>query len=206
MDKSPETRQRRPGGRSARVAAAVFDATLAMMREQGIDFSIPEIAARSGVHDTTIYRRWGTKEALIVAAVTSHIDDELPIPDTGSLRGDLLAFLGDSVSYLSSPMGSLLVQATASNGSAGSTEARRVYWSSRFDQIEIIFERAIARGEISATVDSRLATEMLLAPLYLRVLVTHEALQGEHLPERIADLVVGGLSSSGASSKPPRTR
>ncbi len=79
----------RTGGRSARVRAAVLDATIALLRDEGNDFGIPQVAARSGVHETSIYRRWGSREALIVDAVRTHIGEEIPIPDTGTLRGDL---------------------------------------------------------------------------------------------------------------------
>src|SRR6476646_9810011 len=68
----------RPGGRSARVRAAVLDATIALLREEGDAFGIPQVAARAGVHETSIYRRWGSREALIVEAVRAHIGEEVP--------------------------------------------------------------------------------------------------------------------------------
>src|SRR5215468_426884 len=98
-------RRARRGGRSARVRSAVLDATLALLREGGDAFGIPQIAARAGVHETSIYRRWGSREALIVDAVRSHIGEEIPVPDTGTLRGDLSAFLASIIAFLSSPLG-----------------------------------------------------------------------------------------------------
>src|SRR5947209_9777507 len=101
------------GGRSARVRAAVLDATLAVLAEEGDAFSIPHVAARAGVHETSIYRRWGSREALIADAVTSRIGAEIPVPDTGSLRGDLVTLLENSIRFLGSPLGTQLVRATA---------------------------------------------------------------------------------------------
>src|SRR5262245_64364232 len=103
----------RLGGRSARVRAAVLDATLALLREEGDTFTIPRVAARAGVHETSIYRRWGTREALIVDAVTSRIGAEIPIPDTGSLRDDLVQFLVACIRFLAAPLGTQLVRSTA---------------------------------------------------------------------------------------------
>jgi AcrR family transcriptional regulator len=187
-----EAPKRRPGGRSARVGAAVLGATLETMQERGTDFSIPEIAARAGVHDATIYRRWGSKEALIVAAITAYIGEEIPIPDTGSLRGDLDALLAESVAFLASPLGTSLVRASAASAVSEMTETRRAYWSSRFARIGAIFTRAAARGEIAPDADIALAAEMLIAPLYLRLLVSHEPLTPE-LGQRIAEFILAAV-------------
>jgi AcrR family transcriptional regulator len=183
------------------VSAAVREAALALMREEGADFTIPQVAARAGVHDATIYRRWGSREALIVDAVTTLLGEEIPIPDSGSLRGDLRAFLEASVAFLASPLGSALVRATATRPGTELPGARLAYWSSRVARVGVIFERAIARGEIPASADIRLASEMLIAPLYFRLLISHEALE-DSLVERIANLVLYGVSSSDRDEQP----
>jgi AcrR family transcriptional regulator len=175
------------------VRAAVLDATLALLREAGDAFTIPQVAARAGVHETSIYRRWGSREALIVDAVRSHIGEEVPIPDTGSLRGDLEALLARSIAFLASPLGAQLVRATAPAPRAAATDARGAYWPDRLEQIGIMFERATARGEIAAGADRALATELLLAPLYFRLLVTHVPLD-DGLAGRLADFILRGLS------------
>ena len=184
-------RQRR-GGRSARVRAAVLDATLVLLREEGDAFGIPQVAARAGVHETSIYRRWGSREVLIVDAIRTHIGEEVPVPDTGSLRGDLTAFLERSIAFLSSPLGAQLVRATVPAPRAAAPEMRETYWTGRLEQIGVMFERAIARGEIAETADRALAVELLLAPLYFRLLVTQAHL-GDKLAGRLADLILRGV-------------
>jgi AcrR family transcriptional regulator len=184
--------QSRRGGRSARVRAAVLGATLSLLREEGDAFGIPQIAARAGVHETSIYRRWGTREALIVDAVQAHIGEEIPIPDTGTLRGDLTAFLEQSITFLASPLGAQLVRATAPAPRAAAQDARGMYWSRRLTQIGILFERSAERGEIAATADRALAAELLLAPLYFRLLITQAPLDAA-LAGRLADLILHGV-------------
>src|SRR5512144_909234 len=90
----PSAARRRPGGRSARVRASVLEAAFAVLRETGSEaFSIADVAARSGVHETSIYRRWGTKSALILEASLHFAQGAIAIPDTGALRTDLIALL-----------------------------------------------------------------------------------------------------------------
>src|SRR3954451_5268102 len=80
----------RPGGRTARVRAAVLAAVEAELAERGYDgLSIDGVAARSGVHRTTVYRRWRTVDGLLVDLLATAADDAWAPTDTGSLEGDL---------------------------------------------------------------------------------------------------------------------
>ena len=72
---------------------------------------IGEIARQAGVHDTSIYRRWPTKEHLVFDALVDFNRGRLPIPDTGTLRGDLVAYLGAVTSYSVTPMGQAMIKA-----------------------------------------------------------------------------------------------
>jgi AcrR family transcriptional regulator len=184
--------RRRPGGRSARVRAAVLEATLEALGEVGLDgLSVGDVAARSGVHETSIYRRWGTRERLMVDALLSNSEQRLPIPDTGSLRGDLDAFASELAAYLSSPLGAALVRALATSDDAAVREGRAEFWQARHELAKEMIERAIARGEVPATTDPRLVLEALIGPLHFRALLTGEPL-GD-LPERVAALLADGL-------------
>src|SRR5271168_5422754 len=82
--------RRRTGGRSARVVAAVHDAVNELVGQGNPrQVTVAEIAERAGVNPTSIYRRWGTLEALVLDVEAARLP---PIPDTGNLRGDLLAY------------------------------------------------------------------------------------------------------------------
>src|ERR1700751_5603825 len=73
--------------------------------------TVAGIAKRSGVHETTVYRRWVTRENLLVAALLDRSADAIPTPDTGSTRGDLLAIVRGVIAYMRSPTGTSVLRA-----------------------------------------------------------------------------------------------
>src|ERR1700759_1073455 len=106
--------RRRTGGRSARVREAVLHATLDALSEHAPGaLTISEIARRAGVHATSIQRRWGSKENVVLDALTSLSRERLPIPNTGSLRGDLIAFSRSMTHYLASVEGGTVARTLA---------------------------------------------------------------------------------------------
>src|SRR6201999_1463332 len=101
-----ETREvrRRPGGRSARVASAVHEAVDALLLECGpAGFTVADVARRAGVNPTSIHRRWGSLEAVILEVETARLAEISPLPDTGSLRGDLLAYAQSAADDITRP-------------------------------------------------------------------------------------------------------
>jgi AcrR family transcriptional regulator len=189
--------RRRPGGRSARVRQSVIDATLALIAEAGLDkLTIADIAERAGVHETSIRRRWGTKENLVGDALLNNSEQYLPIPDAGSLREDLVLFASELATYLRTPLGRALLHAMTTAGEDPAlADARAVFWQARYELASAMIDRAVARGEAPATVDSRLALEALIAPLHFRALLTNE-LPDHDLPRRLADLVLDGIGGN----------
>ncbi len=186
--------RRRPGGRSARVREAVLDATLEILGERGVDaLTIGDVAAMAGVHETSIYRRWGSRENVIIDALLSTSEELLPIPDTGSLRADLIAFATSLESYLNSTLGNALIRALASTTDPAMDATRERFWEARYALASQMITRAIERGEVPATTDSRLALDALIAPLNFRALLTAEATEQE-LPTRLVDMLLNGLS------------
>jgi len=145
---------------------------------RGVDsFTIAEVAATAGVHETSIYRRWGRKHALIRDACLHHADVSRPMPDTGSLRSDLIALLDGLVATLSSPEGrTVLVLSLSQHPHV--VAARRRYWQRRFELVRALFAKAVARGDFPRHADPIEAIETLIAPVYLRALVTGEPLHG----------------------------
>ena len=95
-DPGPRTtvpRSRGPGRpRDARHDQAILAATLRILQEKGYGgLTIEGVAARAGVGRPTIYRRWPSKPALVVAALVQSARLAVPVLDTGSLRRDLIA-------------------------------------------------------------------------------------------------------------------
>jgi AcrR family transcriptional regulator len=166
--KQPSTR---PGGRSSRVKTAVFNAVEALMAKNPRDLpSMGEIAARAGVNPTSLYRRWGDATVLATEVAVERLMHDYPMPDTGSLRGDLLGWAGNVARSLSGPKDLALLRVLAATAQAGDKHyPRRVSAISRRGQdLLMVLERAEARGEPAPTLPDVL--EIVLAPIYFRVL------------------------------------
>lgn len=167
---------RRPGGRSARVRDAVHQAVLETVIELGVGkVGIPEVSRRAGVRDSSIYRRWGTRENLLVDALLAASEHSLRVPDTGSLHGDLTAFASDLIDYLDTPLGDGLARTLASIPDSEDTRsARDEFWASRLQTLLPMLTRAIERGELPPDADGRVLIELVIAPIHFRHLLTRE--------------------------------
>ena len=103
----------RPGGRTARTRDAVFEATLAELGAVGYGHtSVEAIAQRAGVHKTTIYRRWGTKDRLVADTLAHVALVRTEVADTGDIDADMRALARAVVVTLTSPEGLATVRAS----------------------------------------------------------------------------------------------
>jgi AcrR family transcriptional regulator len=187
--------RRRTGGRSARVREAVLKATLHAVAEHGADaISISEIARRAEVHETSIYRRWPSKEHLLLDALLDYSEAKLPIPDTGTLRGDLIAFATAVTAYLDSPLGRTLARAMAVAGDDGALAAGRAqFWKSRLDLASAMIARAKDRGEVATDLDAATALELVIAPPHFRALLTRQPVDENDIA-RLVDALLAGVA------------
>jgi AcrR family transcriptional regulator len=158
---------RRPGGRSARVRRQVLDAVQALLVEQGYDaLSVDTVADRSGVHRTTVYRRWRDVGGLLADVLDEATDDDWCPPDTGSLEGDLRAVNREVHRALSGdpPITTALI--AASFRSEQAARALRRFWADRYARCDVIVRRAVERGELPAGTEARRLLIATTAPLY----------------------------------------
>lgn len=182
----------RPGGRNARIRQAVLEAALAELAAVGYgSLSVEAVADRAGVHKTTVYRRWDNLGALVVDAMLSQLARDVPTPDTGTVVDDLRALLHAVVANLTSPGAAGLLRALV--GDAGRVPEIRdvgsVVWEERFAAARTIIGRGVARGELPADTDADLMIEALIAPLYLRLLVTDVPIDADYA-DRVVDLIL----------------
>jgi AcrR family transcriptional regulator len=178
----------RPGGRTARTKTAVFEAVTALVLERGhVGVTMTDIADRAGVAATSLYRRWGDVRALIMEVAVEQLMRDRPLPDTGSLAGDLRKWARSIASSLKSPEGSSFFTAFVATamppGAAGPT--RTAALQRRLDQVATMLERARARGEKPLPLAD--VMDHLLAPLYARALFGAPASEAfaERLVERL---------------------
>ena len=202
----PRAGRQRPGGRSARVRSAVLAATAEVLAERGYEaLSIEDVAARVGVHKTTVYRRWPTKAELAMDAARERSAQNVAVPDTGSLLGDLRALARAVAANIGSPVGANLTKnlVAASNTSAGIAAGTPTFFAERLALTGVVVGRAIARGELPAGTDANLVIETLVGPLYVRLLLTGEPLD-EAVADRVARLVAAGAPALAAPGEPRR--
>jgi len=172
------------------VLAAAFDE----LTENGVaGATVSGVARRCGIHETTIYRRWTTRENLIVDAMLARSAEEIPAPDTGTTRGDLIAIVRAVTTYVMTPAGRAALQAASLPLDGTYADARAAFWTARIDALSPVVHRGIERGDLRADTDARLLLEALIAPLHGRLLLTGEPLD-DTLPEQLVDLVLNGAA------------
>ncbi|MFI0369726.1 TetR/AcrR family transcriptional regulator [Actinomadura sp. 1N219] len=175
----------RPGGRTARVREAVRRATLAELSEHGYrGLSVETVAARSGVHKTTVYRRWGGAGGLVADALDAAAGEPWPVPDTGTLHGDLRAIARLVLTGFTDPRQGPVTRAfvSAAAQSAEAARALHAFFARRHEQAAAVVRRAAERGEVPAGTDAADVVRAAVAPLYHRLFIT-----GEPVDEACAD-------------------
>lgn len=172
--------RRRPGGRNAEARERVFAAVRRALEDGDVEaLSVEALARASGVHKTTIYRRWLSTAGLIADLLAALTPVRTPLPDTGDLRADLADVARRVAATLAAPMSRSMLPIVAGTTDERLAGAAGRYWSSLFDHTAQVVRNAQDRGEAAAHVDPRDAVESLLAPIYLRVLITREPVTTE---------------------------
>lgn len=191
-------------GRAADVVARVLSATVHELSRGGYAaLRIEDVATRSGVNKTSIYRRWTTKENL-VAAVIGQLGEPSPI-DTGTVRGDLRASLLLTVGLSPPQLGLLRVVQTERTVPEIDAVMRRLRGEVHRMRVAMV-ERGIARGELPKGIDAQLVVDLVSAPVQ-RALLFQERLDGSYI-DRVLDLVLAGavgIASKGSPSRAARS-
>jgi AcrR family transcriptional regulator len=175
--------------------------------EQGYEgMSMEGIAARAGVGKTTVYRRWSSKEDLIVDAIDRLI---LPMemPDTGSLREDLVELLVTIQTVMTSSRVGDFFPRMAAHVAAGSPLGRaylgRVI-EPRFAHMRAIIQRGVERGEAPPNVDPEVMRALLAGPILMWKLMGRLTRKGaRERAERIVDTVLAGVRARSAEGTLP---
>lgn len=174
---------------------AILDATLDLVADVGYaGMTVDGVAQRAGVGKATIYRRWPSKESLLIEAWRSCIAP-IPEPDTGSLRGDL-GVMFNSVNHgrPDDVMRRIFPQMiAASKVDDDAHEAYQVFIGERRGPLQSVLVRAQRRGELPADADLGLVHDLLVAPLTYRWLVSDGDV-GPAVVQAIIDIVLAGVN------------
>jgi AcrR family transcriptional regulator len=189
--------KRRGRPRSEERRKAILDAAIELLLTQGLQaVSMDEVADHAGVSKATIYRWWPTKETLALDALYHEWDTFRPsLPDTGTLRGDLLALVRPWVRRARTRpyarVVAALVEETHTDPEFAKLYHER-FVNPRRDPARAILERAIERAEIPDDTNVELALDLLYGPLFHRLLHAHAPLS-DRFVEDVVDATLAAL-------------
>jgi AcrR family transcriptional regulator len=172
---------KRRSGRRERSEKAILEATMELIAKRGVGgLTIEGVAARSGVAKTTIYRRWRDRDELALAILIDMTGSVKAPPDLGDTRKELLTFVETATKIIKADV---IVQGLVSE-IATRPELARTYREQivdlRLSDVQTVIDRGIARGELRADTDVRVAHELLVGPLFYRLLFSGAPLNRAH--------------------------
>ena len=196
-EQTPESNASRGPGRprSAEADRAIVDATLTLVAEHGYAaLTMEAVAARAGVGKATLYRRYHSKASLIAAAARDAMSRRAPVPDAGAADEDLRILLRTAVAVLQGTTWGDVLRAVATEAEFDEefNAERRAFWERRAGELAAIAERGIERGELRSDLDRDLFTDLVLGPIYFRLLVSGAPMDAE-TTDRIVEEVLDGL-------------
>jgi AcrR family transcriptional regulator len=192
----PVAEKRRGRPRSEKARRAILDAAIELLLARGLEaVSMDEVADHAGVSKATIYRWWPTKETLALDALYHEWDTaRSSLPDTGSLRGDLLAIVRPWVRRARkrpyARVVAALVEETHTDPEFAKLYHER-FVNPRRDPARAVLRRAIERGAIPVDTDIEVALDLLYGALFHRLLHAHAPLSDRF----VEDVVDGTLAA-----------
>lgn len=186
----PEVK-RRTGGRSARVRAAVLEHALFELSENGyLGFSIASVAKRAQVHETTIYRRWPTREELIMDAISEFTNSNLQLVNFGSLAEDLAFNMRSIANLIQTPIGSSLIFLGFTVSTVPEFKVLMLQlWKERIRLGQHIFEHAIARGEWPEHYDQYRVFSEVVGPILTHYFLLQRPISEEMIQQRVQSIL-----------------
>jgi AcrR family transcriptional regulator len=169
-------RPRRGRPPSPEVDERILDAALAMLAEGGYaGFRLDALATGADVAKTTILRRWPSKAAVTAAAVERLALQTVDLPESGTLRGDLHALLTSAVTVFTNGNGRFVPRLIRESGHHPEiADLLQTVIHTRRLAYRRVLARAIARHELDPDVDQDLLIDLLIGPIWTRLLLTHD--------------------------------
>lgn len=213
MAKKAESQDRRTtgvqkSGRAARVVSSVLKATGEELNAVGYAaLKVEDVAERAGVNKTTIYRRWPSKDELVIEALRSSYEDRYFIPDTGNLREDIRKYINHLIKGVKDPIprGAMVTLHNCTDP-AIKPIADELLAKARQVRVQII-QRGIERGELPKHADAQILADLFSAPILRRLLTFGEKLKPSYI-DSVIDIVIAGANAVPAkqSSKKKQTK
>jgi AcrR family transcriptional regulator len=186
----------RTGGRSQRVVSTVLRVAAEEIALHGYAaLRVEHVAERAGVNKTTVYRRWPTKADLAEAAMRAFFGQDEPLPDTGSVRSDLVEMVRRAVAVARTAEGRAFMRLIAVESGDPEVDAlRRALRSSMMEHRVELIERAQQRGELPSGIDARVLLDAIFVPIVSRV-GRYEEDVDPATAEAFVDLALAGVQN-----------
>lgn len=198
MPSPSPTEPRRPGRpRDAGRDEAIMKATLELVSADGLPaLTVDAVAARAGVSKATIYRRWSSKEAMLLDA-WRELSVPIATPDTGSVRDDLVALYDDFARKLRA---GTLARVMPHMHAAAQVDPElgrqyRAFLAERRKPLNLVVQRAVVRGELPAGTDAEFVQELIHGPIYFRAVVIDRPVPRSHV-EQVVNFALNGLRAA----------
>ncbi|HEY1573709.1 MAG TPA: TetR/AcrR family transcriptional regulator [Pseudonocardiaceae bacterium] len=187
----------RAGRRAPERRTAVFDSVFALLAEVGYDrMTMDAVAARAHVSKATIYRTWPDKPDLVAEALAYHFKDTPNIPDTGSLRGDLLAIVTLACQLGNSVDGEVVagVMSAAARNPVLARTMHEYMYEKKHTMHEALIRRAAERGELAPDTDPHLLHEVMHSMVLARRLEICDTLDQQFAEHVVDDVLLPVLT------------
>lgn len=181
----------RPGGRTERTRREVLDACDTITADDGYGgLSVDAIAERSGVHKTTIYRRWGSVDAILFDAMVSRAESAIPLTQTGDARLDLVSMARSVAENLQDPVAMAVAGAVLSRSDDGRLQhLLDRFWRERISAASELVVAGQQRGQIGQGLAASTVVERIVGPVWFRVMVLRSPVDDEFV-EAIVDSAI----------------
>lgn len=199
--------KRRGRQRSAEAESAVLTATSKLLEKNCLcKVTTEAISLLSGVSKATIYKWWPNKTLVALDAFLMRMSHDVPTPDTGSAQRDFTDQVKSLIAFYTSPAGKAFCQFIAEGQSDPEFLAlfRERFLKSRRDDVRVIWQRGVARGEIRVDLDSEIVLDLIYGPIIYRLLVGHGPLNAKEAKALVSVVFTGIHESSSLAASESR--
>jgi AcrR family transcriptional regulator len=183
-----DVKRRRPGGRTEKIRQAVAAAVLSLIRSGDLEFEVQQVAALSGVHRATIFRRWPDRSALIGEALAEHVS-RVSIEPTGDLAEDIRRMAYAMRDFFADPVELAMNRTIAFSGNDQFLQQATEYYLPIMKAFERPLREAKASGAIPENADTEMVIMILVSTLLTLTLFTKSPVE-DAVVERLANQAI----------------
>jgi AcrR family transcriptional regulator len=184
------SKQPRPGGRTEKNRQAVAAAVLQLIHEGNLDFEVQEVAALSGVHRTTLFRRWPDRGALIAEAMAAHVS-RVSIGLSGEWQEDLHRIALGMRDFLADPVEQAMNRMLAISDNRIFHEQMMQHWTGIFEDFQKPIRDGQARGKLPEAVDPEMVIGMIIAVITSLTIFVRTIPDDVYIERLVAQIVRG---------------